>query len=152
MSKVKPKAIPRLIEGGLAVDERGDTAFVNDFHFEDVKRFYMVSNHRAGFVRAWHAHRKEGKYVMAVHGAALVGAVAIDNWERPAKDAEIHRYTLSAKKPAVLYIPPGYANGFMTLTKDTRLLFFSTSTLEASLSDDVRYDARYWDAWQVTER
>ncbi len=152
MSVAKEAALPRLIEGGLAVDDRGDIAFVNDFQFEGVKRFYMVSNHRAGFVRAWHAHRREGKYVTVAQGAAIVAAVAIDNWERPSKNAEIHRYVLSAQKPAVLYIPPGYANGFMSLTADTKLVFFSTATLEESRNDDVRYDARYWDAWQVSER
>jgi len=152
MSGAKRNAVPRVFEGGLAVDDRGDIVFVNDFQFEGVRRFYVVSNHRAGLVRAWHAHRREGKYVTVVHGAAIVAAVAINNWEKPAKNAEIHRYVLSAQKPAVLYIPPGYANGFMSLTADARLVFFSTATLEESRNDDVRYDARYWDAWQVTER
>ena len=152
MSETKQSTVPYIIEGGLAVDDRGDLAFVNDFHFEGVKRFYMVSNHRAGFVRAWHAHRHEAKYVIAVQGAAIVAAVAIDNWEHPSKNAQVHRYVLSAQKPAVLYIPAGYGNGFMSLTTDTKLTFFSTATLEESRNDDVRYDARYWDAWQVIER
>jgi dTDP-4-dehydrorhamnose 3,5-epimerase len=152
MSETKQSTVPYIIEGGLAVDDRGDLAFVNDFHFEGVKRFYMVSNHRAGFVRAWHAHRHEAKYVIAVQGAAIVAAVAIDNWDHPSKNAQVHRYVLSAQKPAVLYIPAGYANGFMSLATDTKLIFFSTATLEESRNDDVRYDARYWDAWQVIER
>ncbi len=152
MSETKQPIVPHIVEGGLAVDDRGDLAFVNDFHFEGVKRFYMVSNHRAGFVRAWHAHRREAKYVVAVQGAAIVAAVAIDNWEHPSKNSQVHRYVLSAQKPCVLYIPPGYANGFMSLTPDTRLIFFSTATLEESRTDDVRYDSRYWDAWQVIER
>lgn len=152
MSEIRQTILPHLIEGGLAVDDRGDTAFINDFHFEGVKRFYMLSNHRAGFVRAWHAHRCEAKYVTVVQGAAVVAAVAIDNWEHPSKNAEVHRYVLSAQKPAVLYIPPGYANGLMSLTTDAKLIVFSTSTLEESRNDDMRYDARYWDAWQVIER
>jgi dTDP-4-dehydrorhamnose 3,5-epimerase-like enzyme len=143
---------PLLIEGGLGVDDRGEVAFVNDFRFKDVKRFYLVSTHTLGFVRAWHAHRHESKYVMGVQGAAVVAAVAIDNWESPSRDAQIHRYVLSAKKPSVLYIPPGYANGFMSLTEDAKLMFFSTSTLEESHEDDVRYDAYYWDAWKIVER
>jgi dTDP-4-dehydrorhamnose 3,5-epimerase-like enzyme len=143
---------PVLFEGGLAVDDRGDLAFVNSFQFSDVKRFYMVGNHRAGFVRAWHAHRREAKYVMAVQGAAIVAAVFIDNWETPAKDAQIHRVILDARKPSVWFIPAGYANGFMSLTADARLMFFSTSTLDESKGDDIRYDARYWDAWTVQER
>lgn len=152
MSEAKRSTVPYIIEGGLGVDDRGEVAFVNDFHFEGVKRFYVVSNHRAGFVRAWHAHRCETKYVTVVDGAAIVAAVAIDDWERPSKEAQVYRYVLAAERPAVLYIPPGYANGFMSLTADTKLVFFSTSTLEESRNDDVRYDARYWDAWQIVER
>ena len=143
---------PLLIEGGLSVDDRGSVAFVNAFGFEGVKRFYVVANHRTGFVRAWHGHRREGKYVMAVVGAASVGAVKIDNWEHPSKDLPIYRYILSAEKPAVLYIPPGYANGFMTLTADAKLIFFSTAALEESQGDDIRYDAYYWNAWEIVER
>jgi len=141
-----------IFNGGLAVDDRGETAFVNEFTFESVKRFYMVSNHSPGFVRAWHAHKHEAKYVMAVSGAAVVGAVRIDDWEKPSKDLSVERYVLSSKKPQVLYIPPGYANGFMSLTSDLKLMYFSTSTLEESAADDIRYDARYWDIWNLEER
>ena len=147
-----PERKPEIIEGGLAVDDRGQLSFVNNFDFKDVKRFYMVSNYKQGMVRAWHAHRKEAKFVLVVKGAAIVSAVAIDNWEKPNKDAEVNRYVLSEKKPAILYIPANYANGFMSLTEDTQLMFFSTSTLEESKGDDIRYDSRYWDIWDVVER
>jgi len=143
---------PVVISGGLAVDDRGEVGFVNDFSFQGVKRFYMVSNHRAGFIRAWHGHRKEGKYVTAVVGSAIVGAVRIDNWESPSRELSVDRFVLSARKPSVLFIPPGYANGFMSLTDDLKLMFFSTSTLEESIADDIRFDSRLWDAWQVAER
>jgi dTDP-4-dehydrorhamnose 3,5-epimerase len=143
---------PQLMVGDCAVDDRGEVAFINDFDFRGVKRFYMVSNHRAGFVRAWHGHRKEGKYVLAVSGAAVVAAVAIDDWESPSLDLKVHRHVLSAAKPRVLFIPPGYANGFMSLTADTKLMFFSTLTLDESKGDDIRFDARRWDVWTVDER
>lgn len=146
------KSTPQLINGGLAVDDRGQVSFVNEFDFKGVKRFYMVSNHARGFVRAWHAHKKEAKYVLVVKGSALVGAVPIDNWDHPSKKAEVHRFILSEKSPKVLYIPAGYANGFKSLSDDAQIIFFSTSTLEESLNDDIRYDARFWDIWSVEER
>lgn len=146
------KKEPKIIEGGLSIDDRGQVAFVNDFDFSDVKRFYIVSNHRAGFVRAWHAHRKEGKYVLVTKGAALVGAVEIDNFKKPSKKARVHRFVLSAKSPKLLYIPAGYANGFMSLTPDTQVIFYSTSTLKDSEGDDIRYPSRYWNIWRVEER
>lgn len=152
MSHTQQPTMPHIIEGGLAVDDRGEVAFINESWFVGIKRFYMVSNHQAGFVRAWHAHRRECKYITAVQGSAIVAAVAIDDWQHPSKDAQVHRYVLSSKKPTLLFIPAGYANGSMSLTADTKLLIFSTATIEESHEDDVRYDARYWDVWQVIER
>jgi dTDP-4-dehydrorhamnose 3,5-epimerase-like enzyme len=143
---------PVMMAGGLAADDRGELAFVNDFRFEGVKRFYTVSNHSQGFVRAWHGHKREAKYVTAVSGAAVVGAVCIDDWERPSRELEVQRFVLSAHKPSVLYIPAGYANGFMSLTADLKLMFFSTSSLEESHGDDFRYESRHWDIWKVVER
>jgi dTDP-4-dehydrorhamnose 3,5-epimerase len=143
---------PVLMAGGLACDDRGELGFVNDFEFDGVKRFYTVSNYRQGFIRAWHAHKREAKYVTAVSGAAVVGAVKVDSWDAPAKDLHVERFVLSAHKPAVLFIPPRYANGFMTLTSDLKLMFFSTSTLAETQGADFRYDARYWDIWTVVER
>jgi dTDP-4-dehydrorhamnose 3,5-epimerase len=143
---------PTMIDGNLAVDDRGQVSFVNSFQFDTVKRFYMVSNHTAGFVRAWHAHQKEGKFVYIVSGSAIVCAVPIDNWETPDRGAKVERFVMSAQKPSILYIPRGYANGFKTLTEGTRVMFFSTSTLEDSKGDDFRYDARIWNPWDVVER
>jgi len=143
---------PVLMAGGLAVDDRGELGFVNDFNFEGVKRFYTVANHRQGFVRAWHGHKREAKYVTAVSGAAVIGAVRVDNWDQPSREVPVDRFVLSAHKPSVLYIPAGYANGFMSLTADLKLMFFSTTTLEQSQGDDFRFDARHWDIWQVVER
>lgn len=141
-----------LIEGGAAVDDRGVLGFINELDLGDVRRMYTVANHAAGYVRAWHAHRREAKFVSVVSGAAIVGAVQIDDWEAPSKDLPVHRYVLSASKPSILYIPPGFANGAMTLTADTKLLYLSTATLEDSKGDDVRFPARYWDPWRVEER
>jgi len=158
------------IQGAIAVDDRGSLRFVNDFNFEGVKRFYAVENHRQGYVRAWHGHKKEAKYVYCARGAAVVGAVPMPNeatvavceetlrdinfrpdWIRSPKGTA-EKYFLSANKPGVLYIPPGYANGFKTLTNDTLVMFFSTSTLEDSKGDDYRFPARTWDIWDVEER
>src|SRR5438552_15533628 len=98
---------PVLYTGDLAVDDRGELTFVNDFDFAGVKRFYTVRNHRAGFVRAWHAHRREAKYVTVVAGAALGRAVPIDGRDAAALDAPVKRLVLVAPKPRWLHRPPG---------------------------------------------
>jgi hypothetical protein len=48
-----------------------------------VKRFYTVKNHGARSVRAWHANRREAKYVTGTEGAAIVGTIKIDAWAKP---------------------------------------------------------------------
>jgi dTDP-4-dehydrorhamnose 3,5-epimerase-like enzyme len=141
-----------LLRGDLAVDDRGEVGFVNEFGFAGVKRFYTVMNHEPGFVRAWHGHRREEKYVMAVTGAALVCCVEIDDWENPSPDLEVERFILSDRRPAVLRIPAGHVNGFMTLTRDAKLIFFSSASLDESLGDDIRFPARLWNPWSVEER
>jgi dTDP-4-dehydrorhamnose 3,5-epimerase len=141
-----------LLRGDVSVDDRGHVAFVNDFTFQEVKRFYVVGNHDRGYVRAWHGHRREHKYAIAIVGAALVCCVEIDDWDRPARELDVQRFVLDERKPAVLSIPAGHVNGFKTLTPGTRLMFFSTATLDESLEDDIRFPARYWDPWSVEER
>lgn len=143
---------PRLLRGGVSVDDRGSVRFVNEFDFAGVKRFYAVHNHATGFVRAWHAHRREAKYATVLSGAAVVGAVRIDDWASPSRSAHVHRHVLSAAAPSVLYIPPGHANGFMSLTDDTILVFFATASLDESAQDDVRFPFDYWDIWRVEPR
>ena len=145
-------AEPKLITGGLSIDDRGEVGFVNDFDFGNVKRFYTLSNHQKGFIRAWHGHKNESKYFYTAKGAALICAVEIDNWDKPSKDLKVHRFVLSEKSPSILFIPKGYANGFMSLNDDTKIIVFSSSELKDSIKDDYRFEARYWNPWHIEER
>jgi dTDP-4-dehydrorhamnose 3,5-epimerase-like enzyme len=140
------------IAGGKAFDDRGSLTFINDLDLSQFKRFYVVENHSKGFVRAWHGHKQEAKAVVVLHGSALVAAVKVDNWDSPSKDLKVERTVLSSEKPGALLIPAGYANGFMTLTEGAKVMFLSTSSLEESAGDDFRFEAKYWNPWQIEER
>jgi len=122
----------KIIDGGTYVDDRGPLRFVNDFNFEGVKRFYQVENHERGFIRAWHGHKKEGKYVYVARGSAWIGVIDMTH------PTIIEKYVLSDKSPRILFIPPWRYNGFQTLEEGTIILFFSTSTTEESKGDDYR--------------
>ncbi len=141
---------PILYEGAIAIDDRGQLTFVNKEI--NIKRFYIVSNYKSHFVRAWHAHKKEAKYVTVIQGSAIVGVVNLINNQFPLKEIIPKKYVLSANKPSLLYIPAGYANGFMNLTQDTKIMFLSTSTLEESKNDDFRYPYDTWNIWKIEER
>jgi dTDP-4-dehydrorhamnose 3,5-epimerase len=140
------------IAGGMSVDDRGSLNFINDFSLGHFKRFYVVENHRQGFIRAWHGHKHEAKAVVCLQGSAVVAGVKIDDWSNPSKDLPIERFVLSSSKPGALLIPAGYANGFMSLTTDAMVLFFSSSTLAESAADDIRFDSKHWNAWTIEER
>ena len=135
----------KVIGGGTVVDDRGAVSFVNEFDFDGVKRFYQVENHRRDFIRAWHGHKHEGKYVYVSQGSALVGVVNLDT-------EKIEKFVLSSKTPKVLWIPPGHANGFKNLEENTKIIFYSTSTLEESMDDDIRFEYDKWNIWDEEYR
>ena len=146
--------IPTIIEGGFAVDERGRLSFVNTFSFEGIKRFYQVENSPKNPIRAFHGHMNEAKYFFMAAGSGLAVAVPIDNPLEPNKKNTVHRFFLSAQKPSVLYIPPGYANGYKILEDGAVLIVFSTSTLEESKQDSYRFPHDYWGekVWDIDYR
>jgi dTDP-4-dehydrorhamnose 3,5-epimerase-like enzyme len=153
MSKVKVKSIEKF-PGDMAVDDRGVLRFVNGFKFKGVKRFYQVENFDLNMVRAWHGHLKEGKYVYVASGSVILGAVPLSDTIHPDRSAKVERVVLSAKKPQIVFIPPGFANGFKALENNTQILFFSTSTLEESKGDDYRFPFDYWglEIWNTEYR
>ena len=69
----------------------------------------------------------------------------VDNWKRPSKDLTVHSFVLEGEKPKILHIPKGYANGFTSLIKNTKIIFFSTSSLSQSKADDIRFEETYWE-------
>lgn len=142
----------KFLAGGTAIDDRGKLKFINDLTLGTFRRFYLVENHRKGFIRAWHGHKEEGKAVIPLRGSALVCGVKIDDWKNPSPDLPVSRQVLSSERFGALLIPPGFANGFMSLTDDCLLMFLSTTSLEESAADDFRYPSRFWNSWEVEER
>jgi len=128
-----------MINGQIHCDDRGVLKCVNDFDFSSVKRFYQIQNHKVGTIRAWHAHKKETKWVYVVSGAALIGVVNLAT-------NNVQKFVLTSQKPAILEIPPNHANGWMNLD-DTTIIFFSSNSLNESLNDDIRYPYDKWDIW-----
>lgn len=142
---------PKIYQGNTHTDERGNIRFVNDFEFKDVKRFYQIENAEKDYVRAFHGHEREAKYVHVVTGSILIYAIYVENFQNPSKDSPINKFFLSETNPQVLYIPPHYANGFKTLEKHTKVIFYSTSLLKESEEDDYRIASNFWgdELWKI---
>lgn len=141
---------PKVTAGGLAVDDRGQLTFHNDFDpvKAGIRRLYMIKNHKSGFIRAWHGHKIEAKYITVLQGAAVIKVREMMNTMKYSSNV------LSAQVPKMLYIPPGNYNGIMTLTDDAIVMIYSTTTLEESKDDDYREPHNAFDEkdWEIEYR
>ena len=134
---------PTVISGSVSVDNRGSIRYVNEFNFNDVKRFYHVKNHSTSFVRGWYGHKEEKLYVYVSRGTASVGVVSMDDEESK------RTFVLSMQRPRILYIPPGHWHAFKTLEQDTCVVFFSSLTLQESQRNLKRKSWNEWNVWSV---
>lgn len=133
-----------LYEGGISFDKRGSVSYNNNLTFKKIKRFYIVQNKKNNFVRAWHGHKKEAKYILCIKGKVKVSAVRIKDFKKPKKNSKIYSWIINDKKPSVVFIPSGFANGTKSLLKGTKIFVLSNSTLKDSSKDDFRFKENFW--------
>ncbi|MBS0028832.1 hypothetical protein ACTJJ0_12870 [Chitinophaga sp. 22321] len=137
----------KLIKGGSFTDTRGTLGFVNEFTFPGVKRFYQIVHPDVSVVRAWQGHKVEQKYFYVPKGKFALAWVAIDNWDQPRADLKAEYVILKEEEPAVLSIPPGYANGIKALEPGSVLMVYSDLDLQQSGEDRWSFDAGLWLDW-----
>ncbi len=129
------------------MDERGSMHFVNDFHFDDVKRFYFIKHPDTRIVRAWQGHQFEKKYFFTITGIFVVAWVKIDNFTNPSFNLIPEYHILSHQNCEVLFIPKGYANGLKALEPDSEIMIFSNLSLEESIKEGIKYPSELWLDW-----
>lgn len=134
-----------LIQGNIHKDQRGIVRFVNDFHFENIKRFYTITHPDTSTIRAWQGHQRETKYFYVTKGSFIINWIEIDNWVQISKDLKINAHTLSDTQSEILIIPPSHVNGFKALEPDSTMVVFSDMSLEESKNDDYRFPIDYWE-------
>jgi len=135
---------PTTIEGKVFSDSRGEVAFVNDFSFHNIERFYTITNSDEKPLRAWQGHKLDEKNFYCVAGCFKIFYVKIDNWENPAHNLEVFSTILKSSESKVLRIPAGFANAILSLESNSKLISFCTLSLNDLSHDDVRFDANTW--------
>ena len=100
-----------------------------------IVRTYLVHNWERGRIRAWHGHQEAWTGMHVIQGAAKLVARPINEVTGPVKIV-----TMSDRKPGILWVPPGYYNGSMSLTDNTKILVYSTLSFDKVKNDDVRMD------------
>ena len=137
---------PVIIEGGFFEDDRGTLSFINDFKFDKIERFYMISNSDAKPLRAWQRHKFDEKNFFCVQGSFKISFVLIDNWENPSKLLKVESQIIKSTESNIIHIPAGYANAILSLESNSKLISFSTLPLSKIKDDDVRFEPNTWKA------
>lgn len=141
------KEKPLIIKGGDFTDHRGFMRFVNDFRFENVKRFYFIKHPDTNVIRAWQGHQFEKKYFYPVAGCFVVAWVKIDDFIAPSINLIPEYHILSAHESKIISIPKGYANGLKALEPNSEILIFSDMDLEESVNEKIRFPSDWWLDW-----
>ena len=96
-------------------------------------------NHRRGTLRGMHYQAMpyaEGKLVRATRG--LIHDVVLDLRPSSATYCDWLFFDLSDEEGRALYIPPGFAHGFQTLTDHAEVFYQMTESYVAGLARGVR--------------
>jgi dTDP-4-dehydrorhamnose 3,5-epimerase len=137
-----------VLDPRVARDERG--SFVKTFHAEAflahrlatgfVEQFYTVSGR--GVLRGMHLQlppHEHAKLVYCVAGTVL--DVALDVRGGSPTYGRHLSIELSAEQPRALYLPPGIAHGFYTLSESATLVYNVTSVHAPGSDAGIRWDS-----------
>lgn len=111
-----------------------------------------VSSSSRGVLRGLHYQwpKPQGKYVSVVEGE--VWDVAVDIRRGSPHFGKWTAVLLSAENKRHLWIPEGFAHGFVTLSERAVLTYLCTATYDASADASIRWDdARLAIDWPVTD-
>ena len=145
-----------LVDSDASADERGSfyRTFCSD-EFEsnglpgDFVQMSLSRNRSRGTLRGLHyqaAPRPEQKLVRCVRGAAY--DVIVDLRKDSSTFCHWFSVELSETNRAALFVPAGFAHGFMTLTDDTDILYQMTEFYAPDMAAGVRWnDPAFGIAW-----
>jgi dTDP-4-dehydrorhamnose 3,5-epimerase len=153
--KLTQTAIPEvvMIEPTVFVDERGwfMESFQEERFHRELRRLglaiparFVQDNHslsKKNVLRGLHYQRPphaQGKLVRVAQGAAY--DVAVDIREGSPTFGCSVGIELSAKNKLMLWIPPGFAHGFIALEEDTHFLYKTTDVYSKECEASLRWD------------
>ena len=137
----------QVIEGEIFHDHRGQISSLNNFHFEGVRRTYIIHHPDATVIRGWHAHQHERKWFYALKGEWTLGLVKIDNWENPSETLKAEIFNLNENHSQLVCVPKGYANCLKAATPGSIMMVLSDVPLPEAYGDSFRYDNSLWVDW-----
>lgn len=147
--KFKSLAIPDviLVEPEVFPDDRGfflESFKASDFEKTNLPTHFVQDNFsfsRKNVIRGLHYQREpkaQGKLVSVLKGG--VWDVAVDIREESPTYLKWVAADLNDRSHAMLYIPPGFAHGFIALTEDVYLLYKCTNEYDPKADAGIRWN------------
>jgi len=136
-----------LIEPKIFPDDRGyfmESFKASDFKKANISLDFVQDNFsfsKKDVIRGLHyqkAPKAQGKLVSAFKGS--VWDVAVDIRGQSPTFLKWVAAELSDQNHAMLYIPPGFAHGFVALTEDAHLLYKCTNEFDAKADTGIRWN------------
>ena len=153
-----PLAGAYVIEPALIEDDRGFFAcgfradeFASQGLIPAIAQINLSYTRHRGTLRGMHfqlAPHEEAKTIRCVRGAAY--DVIVDLRPGSATRCQWFATELTADNRRALYVPPGFAHGFQTLTNDVEVLYLVSEYYTPSHYRGVRWnDAAFGIAWPL---
>lgn len=136
-----------LVEPKVYADGRGfflESYKESEFAAAGIDERFVQDNHslsRKNVLRGLHFQRvpkAQGKLVRVIKGT--VWDVAVDIRKDSPTFKRWHGVELSAENGLMLYIPPGFAHGFVALTDETHLMYKCTEEYDVALDTGIRWN------------
>ena len=148
-----------LIESTSFADDRGyfmETYKLSDFKANGIEEAFIQDDHsfsRRAVLRGLHFQRPpsaQGKLIRIAAGA--VWDVAVDIRPSSPGYGKWYGVTLSAENRRMIYQPPGFAHGFVTLSEEAHLLYKCTSEYDRAAEGGIRWnDPEIGIEWPINE-
>ncbi len=136
-----------LIEPKIFTDDRGcfmESFKASDFQKANLPTHFVQDNFsvsKKNVIRGLHYQKNphaQGKLVSVLKGG--VWDVAVDIRRASPTFLKWVAAELNDQNQAMLYIPPGFAHGFVTLTDDVRLMYKCTAEYNPQADTGIRWD------------
>ena len=112
--------------------------------------FTVVSKSKKNVLRGMHMQKKkmQGKYISVIKGKIL--DVVIDCRKKSKTFGRHFKIILSDKNATSLYIPPGFAHGFLSMEKDNIVVYSCTNYRDANSEISISWNDKNLDIkWPV---
>jgi len=145
----KSLSIPEviLVEPKVFSDDRGyflESFKSSEFLLNHIPNYFVQDNlsfSKQNVIRGMHLQKKpkeQGKLVSVIKGRVL--DVAVDLREESPTFTKWIAVELNDKQHAMLYIPEGFAHGFLALTVEVYLVYKCTKEYDPKYDSGIRWD------------